>query len=135
MERQEIMELLKQIKIFYPRFDAVEKVEGGFRLNPDVIDSWYKRLGYMSRERAFQILNRYMESEDGQKTPHISLWINGGKQDMRTARCTAVFDRQRGIAIWTPDEGLPAEEVPLSWNYRRGAYEDAEGRLWAFPGT
>lgn len=135
MSREEIEELLKQIKAFYPRFEGVQTVNGAFQVNPDVTDSWFRRIGYMSADRARKVLDSYLESDDAQKVPHVSLWVSEGQNDARVAHATAVFDRRRGIILWTPDADGKTTEIPVTWNARLGAYMDAEGRLWAFPGT
>lgn len=133
MSKNEIEELLKQIKVFYPRFDGAEKTDGGFRILPEVCTSWFRQIGFMSLERALQILNQHIRSEDGSKTPHVSLWIAGGDKAAKAAACTAVFDRRTGCALWKPRKDVPTQEIQLSWNNSKGAYMDAWGRLWAFP--
>lgn len=124
MDKREIQELLVQIKIFFPRFDAVEKTDGQFRINPAVTDSWYDRIGWMEKERAFAILDRYMEDET--KTPGITLWMQNGKTTKGSnAWHSAVLDRKHGVIVWTPEGGLP-QELPATYDTRRECWVDSE---------
>lgn len=132
MTVDDIKKLLKQIKIFYPRFDAVDKTDKGYELNDDVKDAWYKRIGWMDLDRALKILDDYMESEQGSKTPGIALWMNNGRVMKRSENYdTAVFDRQRGIVVWKPDPAGDTFERPVSWSNEEGCYVDQDGYRWA----
>ena len=131
MTKQEIRDLLIQIKVFYPRFDSVEKDGGRFGVMSATVDSWFERLGWMEYEHALQILNSYMETDDGRKTPNIQLWMNGGKKSGSTWH-NAVF--QRGVIRWQPEKDGEVYEIRAEWNEKKGCYEDEEGRLWATAG-
>ena len=134
MSRQEIEDLLKQIKVFYPRFEAVEKDDGRYTVSEAVTDSWYSRIGYMSFDKAMKILDQYMLSDDHAKTPHITLWINGGKMEEKAkGGHTAALDMQHGVILWQPDPEGAVYEIKCWWDQARGAWTDEEGRLWAKP--
>lgn len=131
MTKQEVKDLLIQVKVFYPRFESVEKDGARYGVMTATVDSWYNRLGYMEYAEAIRILNSYMESENGKKTPGIQLWLNGGKvQD--TAWHNAVF--RRGMIRWQPEKNGEVFEIRAEWNERKGCYEDEDGRLWATAG-
>lgn len=133
MDKREIKELLVQVKIFFPRFDAVEKIDGQFRINPAVTDSWYDRIGWMEKSRALAVLDRYME--DGEtKTPGISLWMQQGKT-MQGSNVwhSATLDRRHGVIRWQPEDGLP-QELPCSFDTARGVWVDTVYRYdWYIP--
>ena len=130
MNRDEIKDLLRQIKVFYPRFDNVEKAPGNmYQISGVVIESWYDRIGWMELDQAQNILNRYMEAENGNKTPNISLWLSGGKQYRASAEVTAFYDRRTGTVVWEPEEGHRFE---LKGEWNKGTFEDEDGRRWAF---
>lgn len=134
MTKTDIKDLLIQIKMFYPRFDSVEKFDGRLAVGQMVIDAWHKHIGWMDYDRAVQILERHMESEEGSRTPSISLWMRNGKAQARAIGYeSAYLDKRTGMIVWTPEDG-PTFEVPASWNETLGCYEDNEGRLWAEPG-
>lgn len=132
MDKQEIANLLMQIKVFYPRFEIVEHDGDQFRIRPAVIDAWYKRLGYMELEQATKILDQHLSGENGGRIPTINLWLSGGKQ-LQNVRSTASLERQRGVIRWEPEPDK-VFEFRASFNQQRGAWEDEDGRLWAFPG-
>lgn len=135
MTKEEIRNVLAQIKIMYPRFESVEKEGGQFKILPAVIDAWFKRLGWMDADRALAILDRHMESEEGNKTPTLSLWLRNGKAQSRAADgSSASLDRQHGVIRWQPEPEGDVFEIPVSWSNQHGAWEDYEGRLWAMPG-
>ena len=132
MDKNEIGTLLKEVKVCYPRFDAVEKMDGHYHCSPEVIEAWHRRIGWMDLDRALKILDRYMESENGGKTPTLALWMNNGRAQARTADCdTAYLDRRTGAVIWTPEQGGPVYERKVTFNEHNGFWEDEEGYLWA----
>lgn len=133
MNREEVGQLLIQIKVFYSRFESVEKEGGTFRVSPATIDSWYTRLGYMNYTKAIQILDRYMESDQGNRVPNINLWLNGGKVQQEAVKCTATLERRRGVIRWEPESGK-VFEIPVTYNQQYDCWEDEDGRLWAMAG-
>lgn len=133
MTREEISNLLKQIKTFYPRFEGVEKEGKFYEPNNIVIDAWYQRLGWMEYERAIKILDRYMESEAGSKVPSIALWMNNGKAQRKSDDyVSATWDARNQCIRWQPDPEGKVYERKASWNSQKGCYEDDDGYLWAF---
>ena len=134
MTREETMELLRQIKVFYPRFDGVEKSGAGYAINPVVIDSWYKRIGYMSLERAIAILDAYMATENGSRTPTISVWLNGGRVGAKVGRITATLDRQHGVLIWQPGDDGKVYEKKIAYNEKRGVWTTEDGYDYVIAG-
>ncbi len=133
MDRQEIKDLLMQVKVCYPRFESVEKTNGEFVVNPVVVDSWYRRLGYMDYTQALKILDTYMTSENGTRIPSMNLWVTGGKVQQRSVRCTAVFDRKKGAILWWPEEGNDTPiERPVFLNPESLCWEDEDGYCWSF---
>lgn len=132
MDKNEIGTLLKEVKVCYPRFDAVEKMDGHYHCSPEVIEAWHRRIGWMDLDRALKILDRYMESENGGKTPTLALWMNNGRAQARAADYdTAYLDRRAGAVIWTPEQGGPVYERKVTFNEHNGCWEDGEGYLWA----
>lgn len=134
MDKTQIKDLLIQIKVFYPRFELVERDGGSYMVSTKVVDSWFDRLGFMDYDRALQILDSYMTGEQGGRVPTFSLWASGGKVHQAAVRCTATFDRRNGCLSWRPDAKGDAYEIPLTWDGQRGAWTDSDGRLWAVPG-
>ena len=131
MDKREIQELLVQIKIFFPRFSAVEQEEGQFRIKQAVTDSWYDRIGWMEKARATAILDHYMETGET-RTPGVSLWMQNGKiMQGSNVWHSAYLDRKHGVIVWTPENGKP-QELPATYNTRRGVWTDTEyGYDWA----
>lgn len=132
MDKREIRELLVQVKIFFPRFAAVEQEGGQFRISPAVTDSWYDRIGWMEKPRAMAILDDYMESGET-KVPGISLWMHSGKTDKSTAWHNAILDRRHNVIRWQPEGGEVYELKIRGYNEQSNTWEDEDGRLWAVP--
>ena len=132
MDKQEIANLLVQIKTFYSRFDAVEKVDGRFRVNPATVDSWFRLIGFMDYDRALEILDGYMGSDNGSKTPTAALWVHNGRLQKHSVWSSAKLDLQHGVIVWQPEGGDVYERKIVK--EAGGTYEDEEGYLWAFPG-
>lgn len=133
MDKREIRELLVQVKIFFPRFSAVEQEGGQFRISPAVTDSWYDRIGWMEKPRAMAILDGYMEAGET-KTPGISLWMQQGKT-MQGSNVwhSAILDRRHGVIVWTPEGGRP-QELPVTFDTKRGVWTETEyGYDWWIP--
>ncbi len=130
MSKDEIKKLLCQIKVFYPRFDTVDKVEGRYRISEAAIESWFSRIGFMDFEKAVQILDSHMAGESGNKTPGINLWIAGGKQLRSSRECTAFLDRKHGCIVWTPEENAKPIERRCSFDSATGCWEDEDGYRW-----
>ena len=132
MDKSEIQKLLCQIKIFYPRFDAVEKTDGQFKIPNPITESWFGRLGFMEYDRAIEILDNYLADENGARVPTIALWIRNGKKESK-AWHSARLDQRNGLIIWRP-EGGPEFELKANFNVQQGCWEDEDGRLWATAG-
>ena len=132
MDKREIRELLVQVKIFFPRFSAVEQEGGQFRISPAVTDSWYERIGWMEKPRAMAILDAYMENGET-KTPGISLWMHSGKTAKSTAWHNAILDRRHNVIRWQPEGGQVYELKIRGYNEQSNTWEDEDGRLWAVP--
>lgn len=133
MSDEEIKRLLTQIKVFYPRFDAVEKDGNRYGIMKETVTAWHRVIGWMDLDQALKILDDYMASEQGGRTPNINLWSRGGKMQAKAAWHSARLDRQRGLIIWQP-EGGPVFEKKTTYNTRLGAWEDDDGYLWGEPG-
>ena len=132
MTKDEIKKFLAQVKIMYPRFDSVEKRDNRFAIMPEVADAWFQRIGWMEYDRAIKILDDYMESENGSRTPGIALWMANGKAQRRSENYeSAVFDRLRGIITWKPEPEGKTFEIPVSWDGQQGCYVDQDGYRWA----
>ena len=133
MDKQEIKQLLTQIKVFYPRFDAVEKDGGSYMIMAQTVDSWHRVIGWMDYDRAVGILDRYMESDQGAKTPTVSLWKHGGKTDQKQAWHSAWFDQRNGAVVWQPEDG-PKYELKASCNRHGDIIDEEFGYIWGTPG-
>lgn len=131
MDKQQIKDLLIQVKVFYPRFEAVEKDGGRYMVMTQTIDSWYRSVGWMEYDQALRILDSYMQSENGSKTPNAALWISGGKKQTSSGRCTASLDRRHGVIRWEPEHGEVFERKVVSET--QTTIEDEEGYLWFWP--
>ncbi len=135
MNKDELKELLKQIKIFYPRFEGVEKAPGGlYQVSNVMCDAWYKQIGWLEFDRAIAILDRYMLSDSADKTPKVSLWITNGNVQASKVHPSAFFDRRHGVIRWRPELNGPVYELPVSWSEQQGCYVDQEGQLWGRSG-
>lgn len=132
MDKREIKELLVQIKIFFPRFSAVDQEDGQFRIKQAVADSWYDRIGWMEKARALAILDDYMEKGET-KTPGISLWMHSGKTEKSKAWHNAFLDRRHNVIRWQPEGGEVYELKIKDYNEKSNTWEDEDGRLWAVP--
>ena len=130
MSKDEVKKLLCQIKVFYPRFETVDKVEGRYLIAETAIESWFSRIGFMDYDRALVILDAHMASETGNRIPSINLWISGGKQYQKSKKCTAFLDRKHGCIVWTPEEGAKPIEKPCSFDAAAGCWEDEDGYRW-----
>lgn len=132
MDKQEIKQLLIQIKVFFPRFEAVEKDGNRYGVMTQTVDAWHRQIGWMDYDRALQILDQYMSSENGSKTPNVSLWIRGGKIQQASIRCTGSLDLRHGVIRWEPERGEVYERKIVREN--AGTFEDEDGYMWAKPG-
>ena len=133
MDKQQIKDLLIQIKVFYPRFESVEKDGGRYAVMSATVDSWHRQIGYMEYEEALGILDRYMESDQGNKTPTASLWKRGGRKESK-AWHNAKVEPERGVIVWQPEDGPVFERKIKSYDNKTKTYEDEDGYLWAVPG-
>ena len=135
MTKSEVKDLLVRIKVFFPRFEAVEKTEGGFRVPAPVIDNWHRIIGFLEFEDAEKILERHISSEAGGKVPGISQFLAGGGGNKSNVWSSAIFDRMSSSILWTPEKGEETQKLHVVWNEKRGVYEDTQyGYSWAFPG-
>lgn len=133
MDKAQIKQLLIQIKIFYPRFDGVEKDGNRYGVMSQTIDAWHRQLGWMDYNRALEILDNYIRSESGGKTPNAALWVRNGKVKQASGWCTAYFDQLRGVIKWQPEQNGEVFERKVK-SIKAGAIEDEDGYLWAVPG-
>ena len=131
MSKDEIAELLIQIKTIYPRFEGAVREGDGFHANWSVADSWYRMIGYMTKDRAQKILKAHMQSDDGDKVPNLSLFLRNGSDQPPDVRCTMTLDRRNSCIVWKPDPKGETYEIPVRWN--GWEWEDKEGRLYATP--
>lgn len=132
MTNLEIKKLLIQIKVFYPRFDSVEKTDGGYAVSTQVIDAWHRQIGWMEYDDALKILDNYIASENGSKTPTVSLWQQNGKVIQKSVWHNAALDLQHGVIVWEPEKGTVFERRIVREDH--GTYEDEDGYLWAMAG-
>lgn len=133
MDKLEIKQLLIQIKVFYSRFDAVEKDGNRYGVMSQTVDAWHRQIGWMDYGRALQILDDYVQSENGGKTPTAALWARNGKAKEASVWCNASLDQLHGVIRWQPEKDGEVYERKLV-GLRSGCYEDEDGCLWAFPG-
>ena len=133
MDKNEIKQLLIQIKVFYSRFEAVEKDGGRFGVMSQTIDAWHRQIGWMEYDQAIKILDDYASSENGSKTPGVSLWAHGGKIRQSAAWSDAFLDQLHGVIRWKPEKDGDVFERKVV-GVRAGCYEDEDGYLWTVPG-
>lgn len=134
MDKQQIKDLLIQIKVFYPRFEAVEKDGNKYGVLTQTIDSWYRQLGYMEYERALEILDSYLKSENGSKTPNAALWIRGGRAEAANVWHSAWLDERHGVIVWEPEKGKKEELTFVYDQVRQCWTDDIYGYDWIFAG-
>lgn len=133
MDNNEIKQLLTQIKVFFPRFEAVEKDGGQFMINTKTVDAWHRAIGWMDLDQALGILDKYIESDQGSKTPNVSLWKRGGRLENKAAWHSARFDSRRGLVIWQPEDG-PTYEIKAHVDEHGDIIDDEFGYIWGEPG-
>lgn len=133
MTDNDIRILLCKIKTFFPRFANVEIEDGQYKIRPSVTASWFDAIGWMEYDRAVEILNDYLQSEDGAKTPNVSLWMNNGKMHRSSVWHNARLDLRHGVIVWQPEGSDETYERKIVHDYD-GTYEDEEGFLWAYAG-
>ena len=132
LDKAQIKQLLIQIKVFYSRFDAVEKDGNMYGVMGQTIDAWHRQIGWMEYDDALKILDNYIASENGSKTPGISLWKQNGKVMQKSVWHNAALDLQHGVIVWEPEKGTVFERRIVRENH--GTYEDEDGYLWAMAG-
>ena len=149
MDKREIKELLVQIKIFYPKFSAVDRENNQFVIRQMVADSWHDRIGWMEKPRALAILDDYMESGET-KVPGISLWMHSGKTIKSNVWHSAILDRRHNVIRWQPEGSDKVFELHVKHPMKvigfddskpkkpilkpdESLWEDEDGRLWAVP--
>ena len=124
MSKDEIKDLLVEIKSFYPRFALVDP---DYMVYQQTLDSWFDMIGYKSREECKKILQDHIIGPNGDKVPGISLFVTGRQGG--ASRGTAWI--KDGMLYWRPDPKAQAQMFRVKWDGT--AYEDEEGRLWAAP--
>lgn len=129
MSRHETQELLTQIKVFFPRFEGVSKTGDEFEVSQSVVNEWYKRLGWMELKEAEEILNRYMRSENGSKTPNINLWLSRGRGPAK-GFATAFLDRRHHAIRHQPEPGGPVFERKAGYDELQQVWIDEDGYMW-----
>lgn len=134
MTREDLKSVLSHVKSFYPRFDAVEKDGNRFKILDTVIESWYELIGWMSVEEAMRVLNAHMESERGDKTPTVKLWMQAARRKKASGICTMYFDRKHGIGVWQPEPDGKKYEVKMTWNERKGVFQTPDGYDYVIEG-
>lgn len=127
MTRDELRNLLSRTKALYPRFEAVEKEGGVFRITTETIEAWYRTIGWMEAEKADRILDEHMASEAGDKTPTIRTWTKAGRPDAGKGVITATLDRQHGVLIWQPGDDGKVYEKQIAYNEKRGVWTTEDG--------
>lgn len=133
MDKQEIKQLLMEIKVVYPRFESVEKDGAQFMVNSKVVESWHRLIGWMDYDKAIEILDKYMESDQGAKTPTVNLWKHGGKVQEKQAWHSSWFDSRNGVVVWQPEDG-PKYELKASYNKRGDLVDEEFDYVWGTPG-
>lgn len=133
MTRSDVKSLLVKIKVFYPRFEAVEKVEGGFRVPEPVIENWHRMIGFLEMKDAETILEHHLGSENGGRVPGVSLFLSGGKSYKANVWSSATLDQINRCIWWKPERNEEARKLDVKWDDARKVYTDLEfGYDWAY---
>ena len=136
MSREDIQQLLKQIKGLYPRFEGVGTIleDGRAPIPPTVTDAWYSAIGFMELKEAQKILTDYMKSEAGTRTPSAAVWLQYGSRKSNQPKgfsSGAYLDRFNSTMVrWINGEKY---ESPATFNEFSGVWEDEDGYSWALP--
>lgn len=125
MTREEIKDLLIEIKSFYPRFALVDPED--YTVRSQTLDAWYDMIGFRDKEDCRAILQNYIAGPNGDKVPGISVFA-GGRQ--RTGARGTAWIRNSTI-YWKPEPDAEVQIFSAVWDGT--AYKDKEGRLWAVP--
>ena len=129
MTREEIKDLLINVKSFYPRFSLVDvDANDEYVVRTQTLDSWYEMIGYKSAEECRKLLQDYISGPSGDKMPGVNLFT--GKAAGSSIRSTARMEN--GRIRWEPEPGK-VFELRVTWDSRSGAWRDEDGRLWAEP--
>jgi hypothetical protein len=81
MIQKEISELLLSIAVNWPSFK--KQLFDGDRLVGYVVNEWYERVGFLSKQEADDLLERYMLTPEAQKYPPGIPWFLGVKKIRR----------------------------------------------------
>jgi len=129
MTREDIKELLINIKSFYPRFSLVDtNSDDEYVVRSQTLDAWYGMIGYKTKEECDSILRDYIAGPNGDKAPSVGLFAAKRKSgDVLTG--TAY--RKNYEVIYQPDKGEDPKRLFVIWT--GSAWQDIEGRMWAEP--
>jgi len=124
MSKDEIKDLLVEIKSFYPRFSLVNQ---DYMVYEQTLDAWYSMIGYKTAEDCRKILQDHITGPNGDKAPGISVFAGESKQS--GYKGTAWI--QNGQICWKPEPDAEVQRFNAVWD--GNAWKDSEGRLWASP--
>lgn len=113
MDRDQTKEFLKEVVGIYPKFEIM----------PGTIEAWASRLKDCSIERARELLDKHLASDDGSYTPKLDYFVKGMKP---TARSISQSDEEIIFHV-----GLRAEDVPEGCSFKhlgQGCLYDQWGR-------
>lgn len=125
MNREEIKDLLIEIKSVYPRFALVDPED--YTVRTQTLDTWYDLIGFKSLEDCKKLLQNHIAGPNGDKVPGISVFA-GGRQ--RSGSFATAWIRN-GMICWKPDPDAEVQTFGAVWD--GAAWKDNEGRLWAEP--
>lgn len=120
MTLQETIELMQEIKNFYPRFEMGDMT----------IKAWNSRLQYIPLTTAQKLLHNYVDNDDKNRVPPLSVFISKNRDD---SWHFAKVDPARNILLWMPTPELKIEKI-VRWNRKKELWEDQDGYEWGFPG-
>lgn len=126
MTREEIKDLLVEIKSFYPRFALVDPDD--YTVRSQTLDAWYDMIGFRDKEDCKRILQDYIAGPNGDKVPGISTFA-GGRQGPKAISGNAY--RINEVIHYRPDLDSPEKEIRVFWT--GSAWIDRDGQLWAAP--
>lgn len=113
MNREQTREFLKEVVGIYPKFE----------LMPGTVDAWASRLVDCSPERARELLDKHLASDDGNYAPKLDYFVKGMKPVMRNITRS---DEEIVYHI-----GLRPEDVPEGCTFNqlgKGCLYDQWGR-------
>ena len=124
VSKDEIKDLLVEIKSFYPRFALVDP---DYMVYQQTLDAWYDMIGYKSHDECRKILQEHIAGPSGDKVPGISVFA-GGRQKNGSYATAWIQNRQ---VCWKPEPDAEIQRFDVVWD--GNAWKDTEGRLWAAP--